>query len=407
VARLMKKNTKQAEVEREEISRIWLRHMVLESDGFSDPPGIRVRPVEGIHACDYLSTNPLTKKPTYVMAYVIRNLMDAGWDLNNLAAAPYDWRLPPSKLEERDGYFTNLKSKVESFRHHNNQKVALMGHSMGNRTIQYFLAWIKKTVGQSWIDENIQGFVALGAPFLGATKVVRGLISGDQIGLDMFLTLDEAIQFSQGLGSMPWLLPLENHLLPTPTMLLNSESSGWKNEDYFPIIKELRPGSWEMWQKFYLEDECFLKKKEGEELPPVLDIPPVANLWCIYGINLKTEIAYYYNSHNGHYHLDSSASAENGVNQEVNPHDLPITSGTAFETKDTPQKEFNVNASGDGTVPYCSLAYCKLWKERAEAKKTGQNIVIHELHQKEHRTMLKDDVVIDKILDCLLTPKDN
>ena len=61
--------------------------MVLAEDGYSDPPDIRVRPVQGLHACDYLSTNPLTKKPTYVMAYVIKNMMDAGWDLNNLAAA--------------------------------------------------------------------------------------------------------------------------------------------------------------------------------------------------------------------------------------------------------------------------------------------------------------------------------
>ena len=286
-----------------------------------------------------------------------------------------------------------------------------MGHSMGNRTIQYFLTWAKRYFGQSWLDENVQGMIALGAPFLGATKVVRGLISGDQIGLDMFLTLDEAITFSQGLGSMPWLLPLEEKLLPTPTVLLRDASSGkdstWKSENAFSIIKELRPASWKMWEQFYLEDECFLKKPEGEELPPVLEIPPVANLWCIYGINLKTEISYYYNSHDSHYHLDSNASALNGtVQEEVNKHGLPVSSGVAFETKDTPQEAFGRVGSGDGTVPFCSLAYCHQWKARAEEKKTGQNIVIHELHQKEHRTMLKDDVVIDKILDCLLTPAD-
>tara|TARA_R110002050_G_scaffold236758_1_gene372634 strand:+ start:1260 stop:1526 length:267 start_codon:yes stop_codon:yes gene_type:complete len=31
-----------------------------------------------------------------------------------------------------------------------------------------------------------------------------------------------------------------------------------------------------------------------EELPPVLAPPPVRNLWCIYGVNLDTEVSYYY-----------------------------------------------------------------------------------------------------------------
>jgi hypothetical protein len=30
--------------------------------------------------------------------------------------------------------------------------------------------------GQEWIDQNIHTFVAVGAPFLGAPKSVRGLV---------------------------------------------------------------------------------------------------------------------------------------------------------------------------------------------------------------------------------------
>ena len=285
-----------------------------------------------------------------------------------------------------------------------------MGHSMGNRTIQYFLCWAKKNHGQNWLDENIAGMVALGAPFLGATKVVRGLVSGDQIGLDMFLTLDEAISFSQGLGSMPWLLPIESNLLPTPTLMIREGLDNkaiikpWKVEDYFQIIKKLRPGSWKMWEDFYQNDECFLKKPEDSDLPGVLEVPPVQNLWCIYGIDLKTEIAYYYEDTGSKFKLDSKASTISGETDENNPQALPIYNGIAYETASTSQPSFNRKASGDGTVPYCSLAYPFIWKKRVEEKATGQNIVIHELHKKEHRTMLKDDVVIDRILDVLLTP---
>jgi hypothetical protein len=42
---------------------------------------------------------------------------------------------------------------------------------MGNRTVQYFLNWAKYTLGQQWIDKNVHGMLALGPPFLGATKV--------------------------------------------------------------------------------------------------------------------------------------------------------------------------------------------------------------------------------------------
>jgi hypothetical protein len=50
----------------------------------------------------------------------------------NLMASPYDWRLPPRKLEERDGFFTQMMSKVETLYSKNgNTPVVLMGHSMG------------------------------------------------------------------------------------------------------------------------------------------------------------------------------------------------------------------------------------------------------------------------------------
>ena len=37
---------------------------------------------------------------------LIDALHKRGYNADNLLAAPYDWRLPPSKLEERDHYFS-------------------------------------------------------------------------------------------------------------------------------------------------------------------------------------------------------------------------------------------------------------------------------------------------------------
>jgi hypothetical protein len=39
------------------------------------------------------------------------------YDTNNLHLAPYDWRLSFWNLEERDGYFSKLKSTIEEFKY--------------------------------------------------------------------------------------------------------------------------------------------------------------------------------------------------------------------------------------------------------------------------------------------------
>ena len=49
-----------------------------------------------------------------VFAKVINYLKAHGYaESENLFAAPYDWRLNMAMLEERDGYFSSLKTLVE------------------------------------------------------------------------------------------------------------------------------------------------------------------------------------------------------------------------------------------------------------------------------------------------------
>lgn len=47
---------------------------------------------------------------------IVENLAVVNYDTNNLHLAPYDWRLSYYNLEERDGYFSKLKSTIEGFR---------------------------------------------------------------------------------------------------------------------------------------------------------------------------------------------------------------------------------------------------------------------------------------------------
>ena len=46
---------------------------------------------------------------------IVENLAVVGYDTNNLHLAPYDWRLSYYNLEERDGYFSKLRTSIEGF----------------------------------------------------------------------------------------------------------------------------------------------------------------------------------------------------------------------------------------------------------------------------------------------------
>ena len=81
------------EIVNERDNRIWLQHILLGPDGFSDPPGIKLRPCEGLAACDYLATNPLARKASYVMGYLIHELAMVGYTPNNFDAAPVSNRI--------------------------------------------------------------------------------------------------------------------------------------------------------------------------------------------------------------------------------------------------------------------------------------------------------------------------
>lgn len=207
-----------------EQSRIWLKHIMLYDDCYSDPPGIKTRPLEGISAVDYLSHSSISKRATYVFGPIIKALKDVGYDPSNLKAAPYDWRLPIYFLEKRDGYFTSLKSNIENLVEYNKKRVVIIAHSMGNRIFQTFLRWIIKYHSLSWIKKYIHAHMALAAPFLGASKSVRGLLSGDTLGLDFFLMPQEALVWNKRTGSLCSLLPICTNLYPHPIIHIREES---------------------------------------------------------------------------------------------------------------------------------------------------------------------------------------
>jgi hypothetical protein len=66
-----------------------------------------------------------------------------GYDVNNMIGAPYDWRLSPKELQERDSFFTNLKFKLETTVKKHNRPAIIIAHSMGNNIFIYFCEWLR------------------------------------------------------------------------------------------------------------------------------------------------------------------------------------------------------------------------------------------------------------------------
>jgi Lecithin:cholesterol acyltransferase len=193
----------------------WIKHMTLDAkDMKTESVGIKVRPIEGLEGVDYLSPGALTNHVSYVFGPVIKALEDAGYNSNpskpNLAAAPYDWRVMPLELERRDKYFSKTMTMVETlYKNNNNTPVVILGHSLGCKTSHYFMNFAKVKNGQRWIDKYIHTYMPVGGPHLGAPKALRSVISGDKMGLDAFLSDEEALVFGRSLGSGPWLIPKE------------------------------------------------------------------------------------------------------------------------------------------------------------------------------------------------------
>ena len=182
-----------------------------------------MRPIDGLRGCDYLCNrsamrdmeiNGVSYRETSVVhGNFIRVLVDVGYTDKNLSAFTYDWRLSPFNLEERDRKLLQLKMQIEFTRISNNEKVLLVGHSQGGKFIHYFLYWAEANFGRAWIDENIEGLIGLGIPWLGAPKAIRGVISGDNMGLPTTILLGDGYMLSmcRTYSSVPWLFPLKYH----------------------------------------------------------------------------------------------------------------------------------------------------------------------------------------------------
>ncbi|KAJ7292279.1 hypothetical protein O6H91_Y288800 [Diphasiastrum complanatum] len=109
--------------------------------------------------------------------------------------------------------------------------------------------------------------------------------------------------------------------------------------------------------KYYLNDPILNPLTPWER-------PPIRNVYCIYGINLKTEVGYHF-APSGKSYPDNWIITD--IIYEVEGGSLLSRSGSNVDGNPGP-------TSGDNTVPYNSLSWCKTWLgPRVNITRTPQN----------------------------------
>ena len=91
-----------------------------------------------------------------VYAWLIQWLADnLGYDVTNIIGLPYDWRLTPDRMEDRDGFLTLTRRRIEAAVKSNGEPGIMVAHSMGNVVFRYFLEWLR----QEMREESYQQYL--------------------------------------------------------------------------------------------------------------------------------------------------------------------------------------------------------------------------------------------------------
>ncbi|CAF5182365.1 unnamed protein product, partial [Rotaria magnacalcarata] len=106
----------------------------------------------------------------------VRSLVTLGYTRGvNLRGAPYDFR---RGIDEQEEFFVNFTKLVQDTYELNNQtKIVLVTHSMGG---PFALYWLHRQT-EEFKTKYIRSMVNIAAPWGGAIKALRLMISGDNI----------------------------------------------------------------------------------------------------------------------------------------------------------------------------------------------------------------------------------
>eukprot|EP01127_Copromyxa_protea_P003367 TRINITY_DN1318_c0_g1_i7.p1 TRINITY_DN1318_c0_g1~~TRINITY_DN1318_c0_g1_i7.p1 ORF type:complete len:1526 (-),score=243.36 TRINITY_DN1318_c0_g1_i7:2-4579(-) len=409
----------------------WIHHMMLNRTLNDSNEGVEIEVVEGSKGCGYLDMGGLTKVPgfgsllkraSYVLGPLIENLEEIGYTEDyDLFACPFDFRVAPGKLEET--FFPTLTKKIEKCVRDTGKPVVMLGHSMGNKAIHYYLHYMEKEKGRSWIDSHIYSFVAVGSPWIGAPKILRALVSGAADPLDwkeLVLTYKNAYTLARRMASSLWLVPeivdvytdnLRCSGISSDSLVFVKGDSDTPSDDkytfsegkkeYFPVLqnevlKELLMPEGEKGDMWNLYNEYYIDKEHYGLNNTFAKPPPVKRLHNVYGCNIKTEKLFFYKK-------DKRTGELLLTTDKLSVPHHEFIGGIAYETEETPQFSLlkagkkKYKRSGDGTVTYESLNFPEThWKD------SDIEIITTELPGCEHRETPSTQVFFEKFLVPLI-----
>ena len=375
----------------------WLmeRHCVIEHFGLDlmtgkDPEDIRIRAAQGFEAADYFMGN------YWVWGKILENLADVGYDGSTMSMEPYDWRLAFPMLEERDGYLTKLKYKIEAFYKTTGEKVILTSHSLGGLLVHYFFAWVEEE-DKNWVDKHIHAYVNIAGPLLGVPKAASALLSGEMsdtifmgpVGtlVEQFISRKRRQELFSTWGSLWSMLPKGGDAVwGNIIQMTDKQEDTCENESKECTKSDASDNDMnEPMTSFNARNThlasqiiAFLLKwgaGQGPNISPVklhsfdsqeknsmrtwhdvsrtpLPRAPNMKIYCLYGVGLETEKEYFYKRTDG---SEGSGEKEGALSsQNV---DLPFV---VDPTVSDPESSIRFGVrydEGDASVPLVSLGY--------------------------------------------------
>ncbi|XP_074279029.1 phospholipid--sterol O-acyltransferase isoform X1 [Silene latifolia] len=407
----------------------WLKCIMLDSYNQTDHPECKSRPDSGLSAITELDPGYITGPLSSVWKEWVKWCIEFGIEANAIIAVPYDWRLSPSKLEERDLYFHKLKLTFETAHKLRGGPSVVFAHSLGNNVFRYFLEWLKLEIApkeyMNWLDKHIHAYFAVGAPLLGASETVKATLSGSTSGLPV--SEGTARLMFNSFGSTLWMLPFSRYCRADnkyskhfseksketyhaydceeeefrrnysgwPTNLINIEIPSIRSTEAYPSVLDVMEPNASMECGFptqlsfsarEISDGTFFKAIEDYDPDskrlqyqlqklyhgdPVLnpltpwDRPPLKNVFCIYGVDSKTEVGYYFAPSGKPY-------PDNWIITDV----IYEIEGSLYSRSGNLVEGNPGATSGDETVSYHSLSWCKNW--------LGSTVNITRTPQAEH-----------------------
>jgi len=405
----------------------WLKYIKLDPKTGLDPPGVKLRAAQGFEASDFFITG------YWIWNKILQNLGAIGYGPDNMITASYDWRLAYLDLEIRDGYFSRLKSSIETMNKLNGNKTVLFGHSMGAQVIFYFLKWVEASGqnfgngGKHWVNDNIEAFVDISGCLLGTPKAIVALLSGEfketielrglaMRALETFFSRGERVDMLRSWGGILSMLPIGGDMIwgnlssaPDDVLLPEGISVNGSLGNFIRFANpkgqysqknltvdgavdflldqgttDFRRRYKENYSRGHSKNAAEMKKNEkisSKWINP-LEVPlpnaPDMKVFCFYGVGNPTERAYYYKEEPDKNISNLNVSADMERDQSV------------------------LVGEGDGTVSIMTHYMCHKWAQgKSMYNPGGSNVTIVEIKHEPERFDIRGGAKTAEHVDIL------